>query len=99
MKWLNKITDSPFLFTLLIALARIPFLFFGYGSEEDAWALPLVAERIAKGGVYEVSRLPGHPFQELVYTLIWNASPVVYNLLTLIVSSFGIYFLLKYYNF
>lgn len=99
MKWLNKITDSPFLFTLLIALARIPFLFFGYGSEEDAWALPLVAERIAKGGVYEVSRLPGHPFQELVYTLIWNASPVVYNLLTLIVSSFGIYFFIKILQF
>ena len=95
MKWLNKITGSPFLFTLLIALTRIPFLFFGYGSEEDAWALPLVAERIAKSGVYEVSRLPGHPFQELVYTLIWNAGPVVYNLLTLIVSSFGIYYFIR----
>jgi hypothetical protein len=95
MKWLNKITSSPFLFTLLIALTRLPFLFFGYGSEEDAWALPLVAERIANSGIYEVSRLPGHPFQEIVYTLIWNAGPVAYNLLTLIVSSFGIYFFIK----
>jgi len=95
MKWLNKITASPKLFTLLIALTRIPFLFFGYGSEEDAWALPLVAERIAKSGVYEVSRLPGHPFQELIYTLIWNAGPVIYNLCTLIVSSFGLYFFIR----
>ena len=99
MKWLNKITFSPLLFTLLIALTRIPFLFFGYGSEEDAWALPLVAERIANTGIYEVSRLPGHPFQEIIYTLIWNAGPVVYNLLTLIISSFGIYFFIKIVQF
>ncbi|MFN5345750.1 MAG: glycosyltransferase family 39 protein [Bacteroidota bacterium] len=95
MKWLTKITASPLLFTLLIALTRIPFLFFGYGSEEDAWALPLVAERIATNNVYEVSRLPGHPFQELIYTLIWNAGPVVYNLCTLLVSSFGLYFFIR----
>ena len=99
MKWPNKITFSPLLFTLLIALTRIPFLFFGYGSEEDAWALPLVAERIANSGVYEVSRLPGHPFQEIIYTLIWNAGPVVYNLITLIVSSFGIYFFIRILQF
>lgn len=99
MKWLNKITFSQLLFTLLIALTRIPFLFFGYGSEEDAWALPLVAERIANSGVYEVSRLPGHPFQEIIYTLIWNTGPVVYNLLTLIVSCFGIYFFIKILQF
>jgi hypothetical protein len=99
MKWLNKTTFSPLLFTLLIALTRIPFLFFGYGSEEDAWALPLVAERIANTGIYEVSRLPGHPFQEIIYTFIWNAGPVVYNLLTLIISSFGIYFFIKTVQF
>ncbi len=99
MKWPNKITFSPLLFTLLIALTRIPFLFFGYGSEEDAWALPLVAERIANSGVYEVSRLPGHPFQEIIYTLIWNAGPVVYNLITLIVSSFGVYFFIRILQF
>jgi len=95
MKWFNKISQSPILFTLAIAITRLPFLFFGYGSEEDAWALPLVAERIAKSGVYEVSRLPGHPFQELLYTIIWNAGPIVYNLFTVFISSFGIYFFIK----
>ena len=75
---------------ILIALSRVPFLFYGFGSEEDAWALPLVAERIAKTGVYEVSRLPGHPFQELVYTLIWNSSSIVYNFITLFISTIGI---------
>ncbi|MFM7014765.1 MAG: hypothetical protein ACKOX3_00410 [Bacteroidota bacterium] len=95
MKWLNKIGQSPLLLTFVIALTRLPFLFFGFGSEEDAWALPLVAERIAKTGVYEVSRLPGHPFQELIYTCIWNTGPVMYNLVTLLISSIGIYFFIK----
>jgi len=75
---------------ILIALSRIPFLFYGYGSEEDAWALPLVAERIATTGNYEVSRLPGHPFQEIAYSLIWNSGSVYYNLITLIISTSGI---------
>jgi len=75
---------------ILIALSRLPFIFYGYGSEEDAWALPLVTERIANTHHYEVSRLPGHPFQELAYTLIWDKGPVVYNLLTLIISTAGI---------
>jgi hypothetical protein len=50
----------------------------------------LVTERIANTHHYEVSRLPGHPFQELAYTLIWNQGPVIYNLLTLIISTAGI---------
>lgn len=74
---------------ILIALSRLPFIFYGYGSEEDAWALPLVTERIANTQHYEVSRLPGHPFQELAYTLIWNQGAAVYNLLTLIISTAG----------
>jgi len=79
----------------LIALSRLPFLFFGYGSEEDAWALPLVAERIATTGVYEVSRLPGHPLQELIFTLVWNKGSFVYNFITAIISTIGIIFFMQ----
>ncbi len=74
---------------ILILASRIPFLFDGYGSEEDAWALPMVAERIGTTGIYEVSRLPGHPFQELVYSSIWNSGPLGYILLTLCISTLG----------
>jgi hypothetical protein len=75
---------------ILILLSRVPFIFHGYGSEEDAWAMPLVTERIATTGVYEVSRLPGHPFQELTYTMMWNAGPVAYNILTILISTLGL---------
>ena len=77
---------------LILLVSRIPFLFYGYGSEEDAWAIPLVAERIGTTGVYEVFRLPGHPFQELFYSMIWNCSPVIFNFVTALLSSAGIVF-------
>lgn len=79
------------IYTFLIFISRLPFLFEGYGAEEDAWALRLVAERIATSGIYEVSRLPGHPLQELAYSLIWNAGAPVYNLLTALISTLGIH--------
>lgn len=75
-------------FTLL---SRIPFLFDGYGSEEDAWALALVADRIATTGHYEVSRLPGHPVQEIVFALLNSWGPIVFNLTTALISTTGVW--------
>lgn len=86
----NKAFRNLTFFTLLVAGSRIPFVFDGYGSEEDAWALPLVAERINLSGVYEVSRLPGHPLQELIYSSCWPMGSVFFNMLTLIISTLGI---------
>ena len=75
---------------LVILLSRLPFLFDGFGAEEDAWALPLVAERIGETGIYEVSRLPGHPVQEITYSMMYDATPVMYNLLTALISTAGL---------
>lgn len=82
--------QKTILFFLLVFASRIPFLFNGFGSEEDAWALPMVAERIAISGQYEVSRLPGHPFQEIVYSRMWWLDSFYYNLLTALISTAGI---------
>lgn len=82
---------SLWICSLLIFISRLPFLFEGYGAEEDAWALRLVAERIATTGHYEVSRLPGHPVQELAYSLMWNSGAFFYNLLTALISTAGIH--------
>ncbi|CAN5544667.1 hypothetical protein BH11BAC2_BH11BAC2_08860 [soil metagenome] len=97
---INGDNRKIFWLTLLLLISRLPFLFDGYGAEEDAWAMPLVAERIATTGVYEVSRLPGHPVQELTYALMWNAGPVAYNFVTLLLSTIGIlFFMLALRNF
>ncbi|MBK7968792.1 MAG: hypothetical protein IPK08_07515 [Bacteroidetes bacterium] len=74
----------------IIFLSRIPFIFSGYGSEEDAWGLILIARNIAATGVYEVSRLPGHPVQGLLLTLIWQWPSWLLNLLTVLFSTAGI---------
>lgn len=77
------------LFGLFVFCTRIPFLFDGYGSEEDAWALQLVSERIGTTGIYEVSRLPGHPVQEIIYSTCWELGPVFYNVITAFLSTLG----------
>lgn len=70
---MNTFRQRLLLTGLVILITRIPFLFDGFGSEEDAWALPMVAQRIAETGIYEVSRLPGHPVQEITYSLMADA--------------------------
>jgi hypothetical protein len=62
-------------------LLRIPFLFEGYGVEEDSWGHVLNAAQMADTGIYEISRLPGHPLYEALLLILWNIhSPLIYNL-------------------
>jgi hypothetical protein len=79
----------------VVLLTRIPFLFAGFGSEEDAWGLILVARNINLSGIYEVSRMPGHPVQEYLLSLIWHWPVWLLNFLTAIVSSLGVFFFMK----
>src|SRR3954469_18970660 len=81
----NIIVQLVFL-SLVIFLSRLPFLGAGFGAEEDSWLLPLTAKHIALNGAYQMSRAPGHPLQELLYSLIWNAGPFAYNLVSAISS-------------
>jgi hypothetical protein len=74
----------------LILISRIPFLFSGYGSEEDAWGLILTARNISQSGIYEVSRMPGHPVQELLLSLLWQLPAWLLNLFTAVISTAGI---------
>ena len=73
-------------------LSRLPFLFAGYGREEDAWSQVLNAKLIYETGVYEVSRLPGHPVYELLLALLWplNHQYWFYNGLSAVVSAFSV---------
>jgi hypothetical protein len=64
---------------LLIALSRLPFLSAGYGVNVDAWRVARVARSIAETGVYEVSRFPGYPVQEIVSACFWRGGPWALN--------------------
>lgn len=79
----------------LIFASTFPFLFAGYGVEEDSWGTALAAYNTHTTGIYEVSRFPGHPFQELIYALLWNNSPFLFNFLTAICGVASFYFFYK----
>ncbi|MFI5163825.1 MAG: ArnT family glycosyltransferase [Bacteroidia bacterium] len=91
-KLLNRnFSELVFLF-LTVLISRIPFLFAGFGSEEDSWLLPLTAKNIALSGQYELSRAPGHPLQEIIYSCMWNSVPFYYNLLSAVMSVIAVLF-------
>lgn len=77
---------------IIVFLSRLPFLLPGYGAEEDAWGLYITAKNISQNGIYEVSRLPGHPLQEYVYSVLWQYGPLAFNLLTALLSTTTIAF-------
>lgn len=89
----KQLFDKPFfefLFLFLIVLAsRIPFLFAGFGAEEDSWLLAVTAKNISLSGVYEMSRAPAHPLQEFIYSLMYNQGLLAFatNLLSAIASA------------
>lgn len=77
-----------------IALAcRAPFLWAGYGKEFDAWSNALNARIISETGIYEVSRLPGHPLQELMLSGIWfyTHSYFIFNAFSALFSAIAVW--------
>ncbi|MES2836514.1 MAG: hypothetical protein V4667_03245 [Bacteroidota bacterium] len=93
---LQKLQKIEIKYWLLILLGiTLPFLFLGYGVEEDSWGTALAAFNAHTTGIYEVSRFPGHPFQEIIYALLWNDSPFLFNFLTAIFGVFSFYYLYK----
>jgi len=73
-------------------LSRLPFLNEGYGAEEDSWGMVLAAQNVSESGHYEVSRLPGHPFQEFIYLLNPEGSYFYYNFLSAAFSAIAVLF-------
>lgn len=91
-----------FLLFLLVFISRIPFIAAGYGVEEDSWGIALAAFHTKITGIYEPSRFPGHPVQELLYSLLWGTGPVMFNGLSAFFSAAAAVFfalILKQLNF
>lgn len=74
----KKNLSFVFLF-LIVFISRVPFLSAGYGVEEDSWGIALAAFHTKFTGIYEPSRLPGHPFQEYIFSALWGVGPVIFN--------------------
>lgn len=89
----NKATELILLCTVVLA-SRIPFLWAGFGAEEDSWLLALTAKNISVSGVYEMSRAPAHPLQELIYSWMYTDGLFAFstNLLSAIASAIAVLF-------
>lgn len=87
----KKNLSFVFLFAIVF-ISRLPFLSAGYGVEEDSWGIALEAFNTWRTGLYEPSRLPGHPFQEFIYSALWGSGPIVYNGLSAFFSAVGTIF-------
>lgn len=97
----NKYLPFAILF-LIVLLSRFPFLNAGYGVEEDSWGIALAAFHTKLTGIYEPSRFPGHPVQELIYSALWGSGPFIFNLLSALFSAIAALFfalILKHFNF
>jgi len=79
-------------FAFLILLTRIPFIFSGFGTDEDSWGLALTALNIHDTHQYEVSRFPGFPVHEIISALFISGGAVTLNLLTAVMSVIAIFF-------
>lgn len=94
-------TSLLFLF-FIVFISRLPFLAAGYGAEEDSWGIARAAFHTKLTDTYEPSRFPGHPVQELIYSVLWGAGPVVFNGLCAFFSAIGCVFfalILKHLQF
>lgn len=86
----------------LILLSRLPFLWAGYGIEEDSWAIAISTYLTKTTGIVEPSRLPGHPVHEFPLVWLWNGGYQLSNFLSALYSAIGTVFvalILKHFNF
>jgi hypothetical protein len=81
-----------FLFFLAVLISRLPFLSDGYGLDGDSWAVALAAKNLHDTGVYEASRLPGYPVQEMLSAVLINGGATALNALVALISAMGILF-------
>jgi hypothetical protein len=74
------------LLAVAVLLTRLPWIGSGYGSDPDGYRVVIAARQIARGGVYEASRLPGFPVYEYLTALSASAAPWVSNAVTALLS-------------
>lgn len=78
--------NNLFLLLILSTIVRIPFIFNNYGHEEDSWGIVVAVWQSIETGIYEPSRLPGHPVAEAMYLIAPYAGPFFYNTVSLMFS-------------
>ena len=88
----SGLSRKNFFFASIILLTRLPFIFSGFGTDEDSWGIALTALNIHNSIQYEVSRFPGFPVHEIISALFIRGGAVTLNLLTAVMSVLAVLF-------
>lgn len=90
---LVKASQSVRIIQLIILFLKLPFLFIGYGPEEDAWGHVLNIIEMYDQGHYIISRLPGHPAYEAIMFFFFPLLkyPYIINGLSALAGAFAIF--------
>ncbi len=75
---------------LVTFVSRLPFIFYGYGVDPDAWRVASVARIIADTGKYVFARVPGNPVHEYAMALIYQSGPALMNAATALMSAVAV---------
>ena len=77
---------------ILVFALKVPYLFIGYGPEEDAWGHIYNIIEMYEEGHYIISRLPGHPAYEALMFLLFPLIkfPYIINGLSALAASLAI---------
>ena len=67
----NKIKEVWTL-VIIITLSRLPFIFNSIGCDYDIWREAFSGKMIREQHIYNVSRFPGYPFPEFLFSLIYK---------------------------
>ncbi|WP_162926078.1 hypothetical protein [Chryseobacterium aurantiacum] len=73
--------------TLVVVLSRLPFIFNSLGSDLDAWREVYTGKIWNEEHIYNVSRFPGYPFSEFIYSLIYDYPYWCINLLSVLFTA------------
>lgn len=72
---------------LIVIVSRLPFIFNSLGSDLDGWREVYTGKILHEQHIYQVSRFPGYPVPEFLYSLVYNAPYWCINLLSVLFTA------------
>lgn len=83
---------------IIVVLSRLPFIFNSLGTDLDAWREVYTGKVLHEDHIYNVSRFPGYPFPEFLYSLVYDYPFWVINLLSVLFTAGCCLYLFKILN-
>ncbi|UHO39517.1 hypothetical protein H5J24_05335 [Chryseobacterium capnotolerans] len=83
---------------VIVLLSRLPFIFNSLGTDLDAWREVYTGKVLHEDHIYDVSRFPGYPFPEFLYSLVYQYPYWVINLLSVAFTAGCSLYLFKILN-